>query len=119
MTGTDVRAHLRDFALGLPESYEEFPWGESVVKVARRIFLFLDSGAGHGPGGLSVKLPDSQAHALSLPGAVPTAYGLGRAGWVRIPSSGELPEMSVLEDWVAESYCAVAPKRLVRLLEQA
>lgn len=114
MTGTDVRAHLRDFALGLPESYEEFPWGESVVKVARRIFLFLG-----GPGGFSVKLPDSQAHALSLPGAVPTAYGLGRAGWVRIPSSGELPEMSVLEDWVAESYCAVAPKRLVRLLEQA
>src|SRR5690242_9119860 len=37
----DARADLRAFALGLPEAYEEFPWGECVVKVNKKVFVFL------------------------------------------------------------------------------
>ena len=36
-----AREQLRTFALGLPGAYEEFPWGESVVKVNKKMFVFL------------------------------------------------------------------------------
>jgi predicted DNA-binding protein (MmcQ/YjbR family) len=35
---------LRDVALGLPEAVEEFPWGDRVVKVRKKIFVFLGEG---------------------------------------------------------------------------
>ena len=38
---TVARDMLRIFALGLPGAYEEFPWGESVVKVNKKVFVFL------------------------------------------------------------------------------
>ena len=51
-------AALRKFALGFPEAHEDFPWGERVVKVRKKVFVFM----GHPDGGLtlSVKLPESQ-----------------------------------------------------------
>jgi hypothetical protein len=55
---------------------EEFPWGERVVKVKKKIFVFL--GKGDRGFGLSAKLPQSQDAALMLPFAEPTAYGLGK-----------------------------------------
>lgn len=32
---------LRDFALDYPGAHEDFPWGERVVKVKGKVFLFL------------------------------------------------------------------------------
>src|SRR6185503_21308751 len=71
---------LRAFALGFPEAYEEFPWGERVAKVNGKVFVFL--GMDGDTLGLSVKLPQSGMLALGLPFASPTGYGLGKAGWV-------------------------------------
>ena len=31
------------FALGLPEAWEDHPWGETVVKVAKKVFVFFGS----------------------------------------------------------------------------
>ncbi len=45
--------------------------------------------------------------------------GLGRADWVTVNLEAELPPTDVLLDWVAESYRAVAPKRLAALLDLA
>ncbi|MBA3709787.1 MAG: hypothetical protein H0W83_13320, partial [Planctomycetes bacterium] len=42
---SDAKA-LRAFALAFPGAYEDFPWGERVVKVAKKVFVFL--GRGHG-----------------------------------------------------------------------
>src|SRR5688572_7972693 len=53
-----VSKALREFALGLPEAKEDFPWGERVAKVNKKVFVFL--GVDPVPGGdvgLSVKLP--------------------------------------------------------------
>ena len=112
----DARATLLEFALELPEAYEDMPWdGDTVAKVNKKIFAFLGS-----PGGtsFSVKLPDSGAEALRLPGAAPTSYGLGRHGWVTVPFSGaDVPPIEVLCDWVEESYRTVAPKKLVARLD--
>jgi len=33
-------AHLADFALSLPEAWADSPWGDAVVKVGKKIFVF-------------------------------------------------------------------------------
>jgi predicted DNA-binding protein (MmcQ/YjbR family) len=110
-----VRDKVRDFALSLPEAFEDRPWEDDVVVKARgKIFVFL------GPDGssrLSVKLLESNAHALSIEGARPTGYGLGRSGWVTVPYRARGITIALLRDWVEESYRIVAPKRLVAELD--
>ncbi|GII95711.1 MmcQ/YjbR family DNA-binding protein [Sinosporangium siamense] len=115
----DTLEELRAFALGMPEAYEDHPWGDTVVKVNKKIFLFLgpDNPTPAWEPRFTVKLPDSHGHALSLPGATPTAYGLGRSGWVTIPLTEGGPGTEVFLDWVDESYRSVAPKRLVAQLD--
>jgi predicted DNA-binding protein (MmcQ/YjbR family) len=114
--GRQLQELLLRYALELPEAYEDHPWGDTVVKVRKKIFTFL--GEGHeGLARMTVKLTDSHAHAMSLPGAVPTGYGLGRAGWVTLPLAADLAPPDLLCDWLEESYRLVAPKRLAALLD--
>ncbi|EPD67166.1 MmcQ/YjbR family DNA-binding protein [Streptomyces sp. HGB0020] len=111
---------VRAFALGLPGAAEEFPWGESVAKVNKKVFVFLGVDDGSYPLGVTVKLKDeaAHAHALTFPGAEPAGYGLGRAGWVRVPLEEQgAPAAELLCDWVEESYRAIAPKRLTAQLD--
>ncbi|MFE3765596.1 MmcQ/YjbR family DNA-binding protein [Streptomyces sp. NPDC059104] len=113
---------VRAFALGLPEAVEEHPWGpeDGVVKVNKKIFVFLGNADGPEPPGLSVKLKDKalHGHAMTAPGAAPTGYGLGRAGWVSVPLGEKgAPSAEVLCEWVEESYRTVALKRHVRELD--
>ncbi|MFD5738856.1 MmcQ/YjbR family DNA-binding protein [Streptomyces massasporeus] len=111
---------VRAFALGLPDAVEEFPWGESVAKVNRKVFVFLGVQDGSYPLGVTVKLKDetAHAHALACPGAEPAGYGLGKAGWVSIPLEQQgAPAAEVLCDWVEESYRVIAPKRLIVVLD--
>jgi predicted DNA-binding protein (MmcQ/YjbR family) len=106
---------LRAFALGFPEAYEDFPWGERVAKVKGKVFVFL--GADGDDLGLSVKLPQSGTLALGLPFASPTGYGLGKAGWVTARfGKREKAPVDLLRSWIDESYRAVAPKKLVAAL---
>ncbi|HTA88134.1 MAG TPA: MmcQ/YjbR family DNA-binding protein [Polyangiaceae bacterium] len=107
-----VRAKLREFALSLPESSEDLPWGERVTKVKKKVFVFLgrDMDAHFG---LGVKLTKSNKSALALEATAPMGYGLGKSGWVSARfEAGATPTFDLLRDWVLESYCAVAPKSL-------
>lgn len=104
---------VRGFALGLPGATEEFPWGESVAKVNKKVFVFLGMDDGSYPMGVTLKLKDEEAHAhaLTSPGAEPAGYGLGKSGWVRIPLEEQgAPAAELLCDWVEESYRVIAPK---------
>ena len=110
----ELRAALRDFALSLPETWADTPWADDeVVKVRKKIFVFL--GPAGDPSTFTVKLLESHPHAMSLPGARPTGYGLGRHGWVSLPLAGD---GELLCDWVEESYRAVAPKTLAARLDE-
>jgi predicted DNA-binding protein (MmcQ/YjbR family) len=104
--------HLRAFALSLPETREEFPWGESAIKVRGKTFLFMrDSDDGLS---LSVKLPQSREFALEYPFTAPARYGLGKSGWVTAKfSRKDKPPLDVLEAWIGESHRAIAPKKLL------
>lgn len=114
-----VREEVRAFALALPGAEEEFPWGESVVKVNKKVFVFLGVDDGSHPPGINVKLKDAEIHehAMSVPGAEPAGYGLGKAGWVRVPLAENTPAAEVLCEWVEESYRVIAPKRLIAELD--
>ena len=102
---------LRAFCLAFPEAGEEFPWGESAFKVKGKTFVFSHNGAAGIS--LSVKLPRSREFALEYPFTKPTGYGLGKSGWVTASfRPGESPPFDILEAWIGESYCAVAPKKL-------
>jgi predicted DNA-binding protein (MmcQ/YjbR family) len=47
-------------------------------------------------------------------------YGLGKAGWVSVRLDGsDCPPVDVLGDWLDESYRAIAPKKLVRELDES
>lgn len=115
------RAKVREFALGLPGAVEEFPWGETVAKVNKKVFVFLGVDDGSHPPGMTVKLTDeaAHAHALTAPDAEPAGYGLGKAGWVHLPLAEQgAPAAELLCDWVEESYRAIAPQRLIAELDE-
>ncbi|MDB5069818.1 MAG: hypothetical protein JWM87_929 [Candidatus Eremiobacteraeota bacterium] len=104
-------AVLRARALAYPGAWEDHPWGDTVVKVGKKIFVFL------GETTLTVKLTDAHDAAMSVPGAAPTGYGLGKAGWVTLPLDAGIPPVDVLCDWLEESYRTVAPKKLSAQLD--
>ncbi len=113
--GKKAAAAIRAFALGFPGAYEDFPWGERVVKVAKKVFVFMGRGDGSKGFGLSVKLPHSAADVLILPFAAPTGYGLARGGWVTLSfDAGEEIPVAMLKRWIEESYRAIAPKALIK-----
>jgi predicted DNA-binding protein (MmcQ/YjbR family) len=105
--------NARNHALGLPEAWEDHPWGEVVAKVGKKVFVFLGLPDAD-PVRVCVKLTDSHQHAMSILGAEPAGYGLGRSGWVLVPVRPV--EVDLLRDWVEESYRNVAPKRLIAKL---
>ncbi len=112
-TGAFAKAEkaLRDFAMAKPQATEHFPWGERAIKVGGKVFLFLFADAS--TLSLSCKLPETSNVALMLPFAQPTGYGLGKAGWVTARfAKGEKPPVELFEQWIDESYRAIAPKRL-------
>ena len=109
---------LRKFALGFPESTEDFPWGERSLKVRGKVFVFLSRH--DGVLRVTTKLPVSSATALELPFAEPTGYGLGQHGWVTAtfePEADNIP-LDLIREWIDESYRAVAPRSVLAKLEE-
>jgi len=112
-----VAARLLRQALELPDAWEDHPWGDTVVKVNKKIFTFIGTGADpEYPPSVTVKLGESHEQAMQVEGAEATGYGLGRAGWVTLKLA-TAPPVDVLEDWIEESYRIVALKRQVAALD--
>jgi predicted DNA-binding protein (MmcQ/YjbR family) len=107
---------LREAGMAYPEVTEDFPWGHRTLKVKGKAFVFL---ALTGEGlSISVKLPQSNSAALMMPFATPTGYGLGKSGWVSaLFGARDTPPLELLRQWLAESYRAVAPKKLAARLD--
>ncbi|TMB27241.1 MAG: MmcQ/YjbR family DNA-binding protein [Deltaproteobacteria bacterium] len=116
--GAAVRNQLLRAALAYPGAWEDHPWGETVVKVGKKVFVFL--GMSGKSFGMSCKLPDSFDAALSMFSfAAETGYGLGKAGWVTATfDAGEPVPVELMLSWIDESYRAIAPKKLVKDLAE-
>jgi predicted DNA-binding protein (MmcQ/YjbR family) len=77
-----LQDELLRFGAALPGAWEDHPWGEVVLKVGTKVFVFFGR-----PGAalcFSVKLPRSGESVLERDWAEPTGYGLGKSGWVTI-----------------------------------
>jgi len=103
---------VRAFAAGLPGAWEDHPWGESVFKVGKKVFVFfglLETDTGLR---FTVKLRDSHDEATAFEWIVPAGYGLDRGGWVTAVAPDDAP-VEMVTGWIEESYRLVAPKKLV------
>ena len=112
LSHSDAKA-LRAAALRYPETVENLPKDYHAFKVGdRNTFLFLKPREG---GGFecSLKLPYRAAEALKRKGATPMEYGMAAHGWVtlRFAPKTKAP-LTVLLDWLDESWRAAAPKKL-------
>ena len=112
-----VLLELRAFGLAYPGAHTKSPWpGHLDLAVNEKTFAYL-SLEGE-PLGISCKLPRSCETALMLPFCQPTAYGLGKSGWVTAQfGPGQVPPVELLKEWIDESYRAQAPKSLVKQLD--
>ena len=114
MKPRDAFKALQKKAHAYPGAWEDHPWGSTVVKVGKKIFVSL--GAEDGCFDLSCKLPQSSEAAITMFSfATPMAYGLGKSGWVtaRFEKNDDVP-VELLRQWIDESYAAVAPKRRLK-----
>jgi predicted DNA-binding protein (MmcQ/YjbR family) len=115
MTVAAAFAALRKQALSFPETREDHPWGHTAIKVRGKAFIFMSRE--EGGLSLSLKLPLSREFALEYPFTEPTGYGLGKSGWVTASfGPKDKPPGDVLGFWLAESYRAIAPKKLLSLM---
>jgi predicted DNA-binding protein (MmcQ/YjbR family) len=111
MTLEKLAESLRKVALAYPETYEEAPWGDRVVKVRGKIFFFC--GLHEGKLYATVKVPKSGRELLKRPYAEPTHYGMGKHGWVSLKFASEKKvPVEELRGWIDESFRAIAPKKL-------
>jgi predicted DNA-binding protein (MmcQ/YjbR family) len=111
-----LEATIRDRALAYPGAFEDHPWGDTVFKAGAKVFVFF--GRGDEAIHLGLKLPRSFEIALAMPGARPSAYGLGRHGWVSLVVRPDAePKLDLIAAWLEESFRATAPKTLVRQLD--
>jgi len=108
-----ILKRLRAFGLAYPGAHTKSPWpGHLDLAVNDKTFAYL-SLEGE-PFSISCKLPRSNATALMLPFTQPTAYGLGKSGWVTAQlSAGQRPPIDLFKAWIDESYRAQAPKKLL------
>ena len=108
---------LREYGLAMPGAHTKSPWpGHLDLAVRDKTFAYL-SVEGE-PFSISCKLPETHITALALPFAQPTAWGLGKSGWVSATfRADQLPPVDLFKSWIDESYRAQAPKKFVALLE--
>jgi len=111
---------LHGYALAFPEAHEDLPWGHPAIKVRKKTFVFMCAqDLPDGVFSMTVKLPISSEMVLTLPYVEPAGYGLGRSGWVSMRLGPKDPvDMEMFEGWIDQSYRAVAPKTLVKKLDE-
>ena len=112
-----VVKRLLEFGLALPGAHTKSPWpGHNDLAVNDKTFAYLSTPGE--PFSIGCKLPSSSHVALMLPFCSPTAYGLGKSGWVTAqwPANKSIDE-DMLRAWLVESYRAQAPKKLVKQLD--
>ncbi len=104
---------LRDVAMALPEATEGTSCVNRAFRAGKKAFFYLGEKPDHIYGML--KLTDSYADAAAMddPQVSP-----GKHGWVTLRfQPDDHPDAATLEQWIIESYKALMPKKLVKLLD--
>lgn len=101
---------MRAFALAMPGAEEKSHFGQADFRVKNKIFAGLSRDATTGNLKLS---PEAQSIVLEAEPAVfsPAAGAWGRSGWTHVRLAQASP--TSLQMLIEESWCLVAPKRMV------
>jgi predicted DNA-binding protein (MmcQ/YjbR family) len=114
----DVLTELRSLCLGLPNAVEEQAWAGTRWRVRKRTFAHvLTVESGNGPvnvmtfrsSGAELDVLRGAGHPFFRPGSGSDAVGMV------IDAAVDWHEVAEL---VTESYCVVAPKKLVELIDR-
>ena len=117
MTFDEVLDRLRGICLALPNTNETLTWGKPHFRVGDKIFC----GCGEDQGGprLGLKMPVQESRLMmKLPGIEKAPYSRKDDGWVSI-NPAEFDDWDEIERLVVGSYRLIAPKRLVKQLDEA
>jgi hypothetical protein len=110
---------LSEICLGLPEAERELSGRHAVFRVRGRTFAYyLDDHRGNeGIVGVVFKAPAGEGLIAASPDRFYKAAYLHHRGWVGLRLDTGAVDWTEVADFVADSYLAVAPKRLAAQLE--
>jgi hypothetical protein len=103
---------LRATALSLPETSEGTSCVNRAFKVRKKNFVFI--GEKDGQLRIMLKLVESLDAAAEM---ADPRVDVGKLGWVTLRFAHDAPlDTVLLEGWIRESFCALAPKAVSRQL---
>lgn len=120
-------AELRKIALGFPEAFEKISWGRPVF-CAPKIFVMYGGSAKTDtkgeylqyPYSILVKVDDSDRKALEQDRRCYYPAYMGPSGWLGLDLTAKKKvDWDEVRELVDASFRMVAPKKLVKLLDQA
>ena len=119
-------AELRTIALDFPEAFEKISWGRPVF-CAPKIFVMYGGSAKTDtkgeyiqyPYSILVKVDDSDRNALQQDDRFFYPAYMGPSGWLGLDFTAKKVDWDEVRELVDASFRMVAPKKLIKQLDQA
>jgi hypothetical protein len=119
-------AEVRRIALGFPEAFEKISWGRPVF-CAPKIFVMYGGSAKTDmkgeyrqyPYSILVKVDDSDRKALEQDGTFFYPAYMGPSGWLGLDFTAKKVDWNEVKELVDASFRMIAPKKLIKQLDQA
>ena len=117
-----AEAELTAYGLSLPETDVASGWARWMRVAGRTFTVFGDKGDHERALTITLKLPISFEMIQDLPFVRESRGWHRQHQWAHAhfgPDDDILAELPTLQAWMRQSYCAMAPKRLSRLMDAA
>ena len=119
-------AKLRDIALSFPEAFEKISWGRPVFSAAKMFAMYGGSAKTDTKGqyiqynsSILIKADDSERTALEQDERFFYPAYMGPYGWLGLDFSVTKVDWAEVRELVDASYRLVAPKKLIKVLDEA
>ena len=114
---------LRKISLSLPEAHEVEAWGAPTFRVKNKLFaMYAEAGNHHGEGRASVWIKSDKENQALMIRTQPEKYFkpayVGPSGWVGIRLDRD-PDWKEVGELMRDSYRLIAPKRLLKVLDES
>jgi hypothetical protein len=118
-------AELRKIALAFPEAFEKISWGRPVFCAPKIFVMYGGNAKGANPGemvpfpySMLVKVDDSDRRALHQDSRFFFPASLGRSGWLGLNFTAAPVDWDEVRELVDASFRMIAPRKLVKQLDE-